>query len=473
MLHFEHSGATFCDGLSRRRLLSAGALAGGMLGSHMLAGGFSLANLLQRRAAAAETSDSLLPARAKACIQLFLWGGPGAQETWDLKPAAPDQARGEFKPIQTSVAGTFISEHLPLLAARADRYTIIRSLTHTGVNHGTSSYHMLTGHIHWSPGTLRHPARIDMPNVGINAARFLPHPKHLPGYVQLPAIINDGDGLPVPGQDAGILGDAQAPFRVLGDLTQPSFRVPELVLADGLSAERLSGRMGLRQRVAEGLEHLSRDVAGSALDSSYERAVRLLSSAETQRAFDLSCEAQALRQRYGYHHFAQGLVLARRLVEAGVPLVTVYWNSPGNADDQSWDTHNEQHRRLRDHLLPAFDRGVSALLDDLAERGLLDETLVAWFGEFGRTPRINSLGGRDHWGFCQSIGLAGGGIKPGTVYGSSNRDGGYPDRDPVSPDDLAATIFHCLGIDYRQHMFDLQGRPIPLSYGEPVVGVLA
>jgi hypothetical protein len=332
---------------------------------------------------------------------------------------------------------------------------------------------MLTGHIHWSPGTLRHPTKNDMPNIGCNAARMLQHPDHLPPHVQLPAIIHDGDTLAVPGQEPGILGEKHLPFRILGDLTQRDFRVPSLQLAAGLSRGRLDRRVGLREAIDGHLAHLADEQPGRAVDSSYERAMSLLASSKTQAAFDLSREPDALRERYGKHHFAQALLLARRLVEAGVPFVTVYWNWPNNSDDQSWDTHADQHRRMGQHLLPAFDRGVSAFLDDLTERGLLDETLVTWYGEFGRTPKINSQGGRDHWGFCQSIGLAGGGVKPGLAYGTSTKDGGYADALPVSPDDLSATIFRCLGIDYRQHMYDHGGRPIPLSFGEPVRDILA
>jgi hypothetical protein len=243
-------------------------------------------------------------------------------------------------------------------------------------------------------------------------------------------------------------------------------------MSEGLSRDRLHHRVGLREAIDNHLEYLGSESEGRAVDSSYERAVSLLASPSTEAAFDLSRESDALREKYGRHHFAQALLLARRLVEAGVPFVTVYWNSPSNTDDQSWDTHTDQHRRMGKHLLPAFDKSVSAFLDDMKERGLLDETLVTWYGEFGRTPRINRQGGRDHWGFCQSIGLAGGGVKPGLVYGTSTKDGGYADTLPVSPDDLSATIFHCLGIDHTQHMHDLAGRPIALSFGEPVQDLL-
>lgn len=469
MFRLEHTGVRLCDGMTRRRWLEVGAL--GTLG-------IAWPDLLQSAepassAATAPDSSASPRATAKACIQCFLWGGPSGQETWDPKPDAPDATRGDFRPIRTALPGVFYCEHLPAMAARADRYTILRSFTHEGVNHGTSAYHTLTGHVHRSPGTLRHPEPDDVPNLGVNAARYLTHPSYLPGYVHLPSIVNDGDGLPVPGQGAGFLGESHEPFTVLGDLTQPGFRVPALKLAHGVSRGRLSARIGLRDVIDAQSDHLDRAHEPRTVNAYYRRALDLLQSRETEAAFDLAREPARLRERYGQHHFAQALLLARRLVEAGVPLVTVYWNSPRNTDDQSWDTHQHQHRRLSQHLLPAFDRAMSALLDDLTERGLLDETLVTWFGEFGRTPKINRLGGRDHWGFCQSIGLAGGGIRQGYVHGSSNRDGGLPASAPVRPEDLSATLLHALGIAPQQTMHDLQGRPLPLSYGRVVEELLA
>jgi hypothetical protein len=359
------------------------------------------------------------------------------------------------------------------MAQRADQFATLRSVTHTGVNHSTSVYHMLTGHIHQFPGTLRHPAKSDMPSVGCNAGRFLKHPSYLPPHVTLPTVLNEEDGLPMPAQEAGILGENHAPFRVLGDLTRPDFRVPVLEMAQGLSRERLGRRAGLREILDRQLENAALEQSGRAVDVAYERAITLLASPKTEEAFDLSSEPAALRERYGNHHFAQALLLARRLVEHGVPFVTVYWSSRFQADDQHWDTHFNQHERMRTHLLPHFDKAMSAFLDDMTSRGLLDETLVIWGGEFGRPPKINAEGGRDHWGFCQSVGMTGGGVKRGLIYGSSTKDGGYADTFPVTPDDLAATIFHCLGVDHTQHMHDQTGRPVRLSFGEPVFDVLA
>jgi hypothetical protein len=311
-----------------------------------------------------------------------------------------------------------------------------------------------------------------MPNIAANASRFLNHPAHLPAVVAIPHPIVDGDGGDVPGQTAGILGDAHEPFRVTGDLTLPDFHPSALRLVEGVDAGRLRRRVRLQEAVAGRAEFLAGAGAGRTVDHLYQQALNLLTSPETYRAFDLAAEPAARRERYGWHSFGQSLALARRLIEAGVPLVTVYWNNPNLTDDGNWDTHADQHRRLKEHILPPFDRGLAALLDDLDERGLLDSTLVTWYGEFGRTPRMNRGGGRDHWGFCQSIGMAGGGIRGGTLFGSSTPDGGYPASDGVTPDDVAATIFHCLGIDHRTRMYDLEQRPIPLSDGDVIRPIL-
>ena len=405
MISIQGAGSRLCDGLSRRDLLKLGSL------------GFfnlSLPGLLAGRARAA--GSSLPRAKARSCILLFLWGGPAQQETWDLKPGAPQAARGEFKPIATNVSGISICEHLPLLARQADKYAILRSVTHPGVNHGTSAYHMLTGHMHKSPGTLRHPAPDDMPSLGSAVARFHPRETDLPRFVALPAVIKDGDGGDVPGQGAGVLGASCDPFLVNGDLTRPTFSIPILTLPADVAAPRLGRRAELHALIDRHAEHLGRTAAGWTLGAHYDRAVRLLSSSAAARAFDLASEPTKLRDRYGRHNFAQSLILARRLVEAGVPLVTAYWNSPSNTDNQSWDTHTDSFNRLKNHMLPPFDRALSAFLEDLSQRGLLDETLVAVMGEFGRTPKLNKAAGRDHWGFCQSVLMAGGGVRGGVVH---------------------------------------------------------
>jgi hypothetical protein len=455
MIHLTGAATRLCDGVTRREFLRAGGLA---------LAGLSLPGLLR-----AHAESHARPRRARRCVQLFMWGGPAQQETFDLKPHAPEGVRSLFRPIATRVPGVRICEHLPRLAAAADRYAVLRSVTHTGVNHGTSAYHMLTGHIHFTPGTLRHPTPNDFPSVACAAAHVGRHPADMPAHVALPSVLLDGDGGEVPGQGPGFLGQAHAAFLVNGDPTRPDFSIDTLTLPADVGEGRFRGRIGLQaaldRRGDRGLPP-ARDMAAH-----YERAFRLLQSPAARRAFHLAAEPVRVRERYGMHHFAQSCLLARRLLEADVPLVTVYWNSPSNTDDQSWDTHTESARRLRDHVLPPFDRAMTAFLEDLHERGLLDETLVVWMGEFGRTPRINRNGGRDHWGFCQSVLLAGAGVRGGQVYGSSDAHAAYAAEVPVSPDDLAATVFHSLGIPLDRELHDAQGRPLPLCTGRPVLGV--
>jgi hypothetical protein len=352
-----------------------------------------------------------------------------------------------------------------------DKYAILRSVTHTGVNHGTSAYHMLTGHIHFTPGTLRHPSPNDYPSVNSAVNRFGRQPPDLPATVALPSIVNDGDGGEVPGQGPGLLGQRYAPFRVNGDPSRLDFSIDTLQLPGDLQGRRFQERVRLQTVLEREAEQLARLPAAQTMDGHYEQAFRLLQSPAAQRAFRLAAEPQKVRDRYGWHIFGQSCLLARRLVEAGVPLVTVYWNAPSNTDNQSWDTHTNSFHRLKDHLLPPFDQALTALLEDLEARSLLSETLVMSMGEFGRTPKINKLAGRDHWGFCQSIVMAGAGVRGGQVYGSSDASAAYAAELPVSPDDLAATVFHCLGIPLDLQIQDSQGRPLPLCTGKPILGL--
>jgi hypothetical protein len=400
-----------------------------------------------------------------------MWGGPSQLETFDLKPQAPSGIRGEFRPIATKVPGIRICEHLPLLAGRADRYAILRSVTHNGTNHGTSAYHMLTGHLHFTPGTLRHPTPNDFPSVGCAVSRFGRSPRGLPAYVALPSVLHDGDGGEVPGQGPGILGQRYAPFYVHGDPTRPDFSIKTLCLPREVSSHRLRDRIHLQQALEQAAQRVPHPVLAAGMDGEYEQAYRLLQAPATQRAFDLRSEVDKVRDRYGWHHFGQSCLLARRLVEAGVPLITVYWNAPHIDDLQHWDTHKNSFQRLKNHLLPHFDRALTALLEDLSIRGLMDQTLVIWMGEFGRTPKLNKAAGRDHWGFCQSVLMAGAGVRGGQVYGSSDASAAYAAESPVGPEDLAATVFASLGIPADQQMTDAQGRPLPLCTGKPVVGL--
>jgi hypothetical protein len=435
-----------CDPTTRRDFLHAGLIG--------LAGLSSCAASTRPRA------------RARSVIQLFLWGGPAQQETFDLKPDAPEAIRSLFRPIATRTTGIRICEHLPRLAGLTDRYAIVRSLTHTGVNHGTSAYHMLTGRIHFAPGTLRHPSPDDHPSLGSVVSRFTRPNPHLPAAVSLPSVLYDGDGGEVPGQGPGMLGTRCGPFRVLGDPTRADFSLETLQLPEEVDQRRLATRRDLRTALERGHRDLGRDLEGH-----YDRALKWLDSGALHRAFRLAAEPVKVRDRYGWHRFGQSCLLARRLAEAGVPFITVFWNAPHIDNDEHWDTHKDATRRMRDHLLPPYDRAVSALLEDLQGRGLLDSTLVMSMGEFGRTPKINRNGGRDHWGFCQSILLAGAGIRGGQVYGASDAQAAYAAERPVRPDDLAATALHLLGISGEGEIHDAQGRPQAVCLGKPVGGL--
>ncbi|HTU19896.1 MAG TPA: DUF1501 domain-containing protein [Gemmataceae bacterium] len=455
MLHLCGPSPRLCDGIRRREFLRAGGLA---------LAGISLPHLLSAQAATGK-------ARCKSVIQLYLWGGPAQQETFDLKPHAPSGIRGDFRPTAARTPGLLICEHLPRLAELSEQYAIIRSLTHTGVNHGTSAYHMLTGRIHATPGTLRHPAPTDHPSVNAAVNRFIRPAHGLPATVSLPSVLYDGDGGEVPGQGPGLLGQRYTPFMVNGDPTRPDFSIETLTLPGDVDGPRFRRRIALQAAFDREGERLAHRPAARAMDDYHEQAFRLLQSPAARRAFRLSAEPARVRERYGRHHFGQSCLLARRLVEAGVRLVTVYWNAPTNTDNQSWDTHSNSFERLKKYLLPAYDRAVTALLEDLQARGLLAETLVLSMGEFGRTPKINKQAGRDHWGFCQSMLLFGGGVRGGQVYGSSDASAAYAAELPVSPDDVAATVFHGLGIALDQEIRDSQGRPLPLCRGKPVLGL--
>jgi hypothetical protein len=423
--------------------------------------GLSLPGLLR-------AGDSRQRPAARSCVLFLLHGGPSQLDTWDLKPDAPDNIRGEFKAIATNVAGIQICEHLPRLATRAHLYTIVRSMTHTAINHNAATYTVTTGHPPLRDLIAFVPSENDFPHLGAQVACGQPAKLAVPAAVSLPDPVSDGP-YTTPGQNGGFLGAGYAPFRVVGDPNEPDFRV------DGLAdePERLADREALRQRLDRGLGQLASAHTVEGLDQYRQRALALLTSDKTRRAFDLGCEPERVRQRYGRHKYGQSLLLARRLVEVGVRLVTVYWGGKVNNPDPHWDTHYNNNRRLKEELLPPFDQCFSAFLDDLHERGMLETTLVLAMGEFGRTPRFGQFTGngvnetgRDHWAACYSIVVAGGKAGGGRVLGRSDRIAAYPAADPYPPEDVQATLLHALGVDPSSAVRDAFGRAVPLSTGK-------
>jgi uncharacterized protein (DUF1501 family) len=429
-------------------------------------------------------ADGIRPRRAKACIVLFMWGGPAQQDTWDPKPDAPEQYRGEFKPIRTAVPGLHVCEHLPELAKRADRLCLIRSMTHPDVNHLTATHLTATHHLLTGRPAPAGPLSEDWPNYGAVLAKLGRGTGPLPPYVSMMPEVPDGAPRFVEqshGQGAGVLGPEYDPLRIDADGSSREYKVGEVALRADLDADRLGGRRGLlgaMDRQARGLEA---DLAARAMAGHHQRAFELLTTPAARRAFDLSAEPPAVRDRYGMNRHGQSVLQARRLVEAGVPLVTVFWPNDGITNvSVYWDTHSRNFIDLKTRLCPVADRAFSALLDDLADRGMLDETLVVWTGEMGRTPKVGQAvvggagagrDGRDHWGKVFTTVLAGGGVKGGVVYGSSDRYAAEPSLNPTPPADLAATVYHLLGVDPRTEIRDRLGRPLTLCDGR-VIGEL-
>jgi hypothetical protein len=426
--------------------------------------------------------------QAKSCILIYLFGGPSHIDIWDLKPAAPAEIRGEFKPIATNVPGVQICEHLPRLSRLADRFAIIRSLSHGDSAHGSAGHAMLTGRLPRIRGEVG-PTADDFPHYGAILSRVRPVPHAIAPFVALPWTISTSTNI-VPGQNGSFLGRTADPLR----LEQPDDRrlrfLPPLAdLPDGVDRQRLLRRQNLREQL-EAHDRLGRNPVADDMVKLYERAFHFIGSPEARIAFDLEREPVGVRERYGHNVFGQSLLLARRLVEAGVPMVTVYW--PDRKDPEAfmnngvrdsvavpaWDTHGRHvgntpnFPSLREKLLPPLDQSSSALLEDLEARGLLTQTLVAWTGEFGRSPRINGDAGRDHYGNVFSAMLAGGGIRGGQIHGSSDKHGAFPADSPVSPGAFAATLYHCLGVPPDGEIPDRLGRPIRIAEGAPVAALV-
>jgi hypothetical protein len=407
---------------------------------------------------------------ARSCVLFLLHGGPSQLDVWDLKPDAPAEVRGEFHPIATSVPGVRITEHLPLTARQAHRFRIVRSMTHSAVNHNAATYFVTTGNPPPREQIAFTPTGNDFPHLGAQVSFAAPARETAPTAVSLPDSVGDGP-YTCPGQDGGFLGASHAPFAVRGDPNDDGFFVDGL--HEAADAGRMANRRALLRAVDDGLGRLADDRRIDDLGRYQRQAFALLTSQATRRAFDLRAESDRVRERYGRHKYGQSLLLARRLVEAGVRLVTVYWGGRVNNPSPHWDTHFNNNHRLRDELLPPFDQCFSAFLEDLAQRGLLDSTLVVCMGEFGRTPRFGQFTGngvdatgRDHWSQCYSLVVAGGGRPGGEVIGRSDRLAAYPADEPVTPQDLGASLLDALGVDPGREVRDAFGQMVPLSGGQ-------
>jgi hypothetical protein len=461
------------DRVSRRELMRVGGIG---------ACGLSLAALLDIRSAFAKpdtTRGRIVKSegRAKSCIVLFLMGGPPQHSTWDPKPDTTAQVRGEIAAIPTSVPGIQFGELMPKLAMRADKLAILRAVSTNDNAHSSSGYYMLTGRPHapMNAENVNPGAPNDWPNWGAVLQRLSPPARELPTSIRLPHHIFNTDGSTWPGQDGGMLGHNADPWLFRCVPAAPDYRVAEFQLPGEISIDRLIARRELAHSITRTSDTIADFGSINHFGDQQERAYRVLASAASRGAFDLSSETPETRQRYGMTQFGQSCLLARRLIEARVGLVQVNWyRSPDEPMDKPcWDSHTDETNRLKQVLVPPTDNAVAALIDDLFSRGLLDETLVVIMSEFGRTPKMNAVAGRDHWGSVFSIALAGGGVHGGLVHGASDEIGAFPKSGRVGPEDLTATILHCLGIAPDSEFVDPQGRPHVVSRGQVLQSILA
>jgi hypothetical protein len=441
-----HKAVHFCDGLTRRDFLHAGAL--GLAGF-----GLTLSDLFALKASGAIRTD-----KDVNCICLFLVGAPSQLDTWDMKPDAPSEIRGPYKPIKTNVPGIQISEIFPRMATHADKFALIRSVHYAGVAvHDAGHQVMQTGRL-FQAGT-------ESPHVGSILGYVKGRKGDIPPHVLLPRPIGNTGGNMPHGQSAGFLGKAYDPFVLGSDPSDPAFKVPDLLPPDYLTAIRADQRRNLRDLVDGAVKGFEASPDARLLNSSFDQAYTLISSSEARAAFDLSKESDELKDKYGRNRFGMSCLLARRLIEAGVRFVTVnMFETVFN--EITWDIHGSAPfspiEAYRDLLGPMFDNGYASLLEDLTSRGMLDNTLVVAMGEFGRTPKINPAGGRDHWPQCWTMSMAGGGVKGGQVVGASDETGAYPKDRPVPAAAVAATMLQALGIKLEDELPGPQGRPMPM-----------
>lgn len=435
MFELAHGSNRSCDGVTRRDMLRVGSL--GALG-------LGLPDLLRGRAKAESKGKDI------SCILVWLQGGISHIDSFDPKPEAPSEIRGEFGVIDTNVPGIKVCDPLPKLARHQDKFSILRSLNPRNGSHGTADAYMLSGHA-FNPS-------IVFPAYGSVVAREKGDRASMPPYVQVGIYVDQRFG----GGVAGYLGDQYNPFVLPGDPSSPSFTVRDVSLPGGVDRERFGRRMKVLETVDTWQAQVESD--SSALEAAgtfYQKAYNLITAPQAKRAFDIGREDPRIRDRYGRHSLGQGCLLARRLVEAGVRFVTV--------TDGGWDTHANNFPALKDSLLPRFDSSFSALLQDLSDRGMLETTLVVMMSDFGRTPKVNPSAGRDHWASAGIALLAGGGIRPGTIVGQTNALGEQPTEAPYYTEDLAATLYHCLGIPLDTTHQTPDGRPIQINAdGRPI-----
>lgn len=456
-------GVRHCDGITRRELLRAGGIS---------LGGLSLPQLLrlEQARAAGEAGPSR---KARSVIMLFLSGGPAQQDMWDLKPEAPEEVRGTFLPIDTNVAGIQISEHMPRMARHADKYAILRAVHHPQSGHPAAAYWMMVGHaIQRPPAAAAYMSREDRPHPGSALHKVLGASPTLPPFVMIPEAIQP-NGPERAGQHAGFLGAAYDPYRVNSDANLPDYSPGALDPQSEVPPPRVSSRRDLLKAIRVQSGYLEASPAGFDFGSYYEKALELVTSPVAREAFDVSRESDKTRDRYGRHVFGQSALVARRLVEAGVRLVHVNWvRHDGGKGGQGYDSHRDHLNWAKTELLPPTDAAFSSLVEDLDDRGLLDETLIVVMGEFGRTPKFNSAGGRDHWPFCFSVVMAGGGIRGGQAYGASDKIAAYPVANPVTPEEMMATMYTCLGVDPHTLIYDRQNRPFHLANAQAIAALV-
>lgn len=455
--------------VSRRTALRVGGL--GLLG-------LNLPGLLKSQASLPEAARRIAP-RVKSVIFLFQWGGPSHLETFDMKPDAPEGIRGLHKPIPSNVPGLWVNERLPAMAAVMDKVCLVRSVHHTMKNHNSAAYYALTGH---SPAVddIRLKDSLELfPSYGSVVDRLSPLPTpEIPTTVAYPHVISDGSI--TPGQHASFLGRQHDPFLVRRDPNGADFGLPELSLPPDLTYERLGARRELQKIIDSQARLLDHAASARGLDAYYEKALAMLHSEKLRRAFQIHDEPEKVRDAYGRTTYGQSCLLARRLIESGVKFVTVYFDQSIGGQSKTaggWDTHGFNDTRMfpiiEERHLPITNQTLPTLLTDMDERGLLEDTLVLWMGEFGRTPKINGNISRDHWPDCYTVLLAGAGVKRGFAYGASDKHGAYPAENMVRPDDLAATLFHLLGIDPHAEVRGPGDRPVAVSNGRPITGIYA